>query len=57
MIKKGRVIIIPDEDKISDDYFEEEVINDHVDAFNDFSKTFNLGYNLLMMIFKMHLLL
>ena len=45
MIKKGRVIIIPDEDKISDDYFEEEVINDHVDAFNDFSKTFNLGYN------------
>ena len=43
MIKKGRVIIIPDEDKISDDYFEEEVIYDHVDAFNDFSKTFNLG--------------
>lgn len=45
MIKKGKVIIIPDDDKISDDYFEEEVIYDHVDAFNDFSKTFNLGYN------------
>ena len=44
MIVKGRVIIIPDEGKIDDDYFEEAVTNDHVDAFNDFSKAFNLGY-------------
>lgn len=45
MIVKGRVIIIPSEDKIDKEYFEEAVTNDHVDAFNDFSKKFNLGYH------------
>lgn len=44
---EGRVIIVPDEEKIDDDLFEEIIVGNenHVDRYQDFSDKYHLGYN------------
>ena len=41
---RGSVIIIPSEEKISDDYFEEYIDMNHLDGFQKFSDKYNLGF-------------
>ena len=44
---EGRVIIVPDEEQIKDDLFEEIIVGNenHVDRYQDFSDKYHLGYN------------
>lgn len=42
---KGSVYIIPNENKILEDEFYQEVIKDHIEAFNAFSDKYKLDYN------------
>lgn len=43
---EGRVIIVPDEEQIKDDLFEEIIVGNenHVDRYQDFSDKYHLGY-------------
>lgn len=41
---RGNVIIIPNEDKIEDEYFETEIEMNHIEGFQRFSDHYNLGY-------------
>lgn len=45
MYEVGKVIIIPDEDKILQEKYEKPIIKSHLEAFQDFSDKFKLGYN------------
>lgn len=42
-MNRGSVIIIPNEDKIQDDYFEYDIYMDHIEGFQEFSKKYNLN--------------
>ena len=46
-LEEGRVIIVPDEEQIKDDLFEEIIVGNenHVDRYQDFSNKYNLGYD------------
>ena len=44
-MNRGNVIIIPNEDKIQDDYFQVDIDMNHLDGFQEFSDKYNLGYN------------
>ena len=46
-LEEGRVIIVPDEEQIKDDLFEEIIVGNenHVDRYQDFSDKYHLGYN------------
>ena len=41
---RGSVIIIPSEEKIEDDYFEEYIDMNHLEGFQKFSDKYNLGF-------------
>lgn len=45
MHEQGKVIIIPDEEKIIQDKYEQGIIKNNLEAFQDFSDKFKLGYN------------
>lgn len=45
MEKRGSVYIIPDENKILEDEFYQEILKDHIEALIEFSKKYNLNYN------------
>lgn len=44
-MERGKVIIIPDENKILQDYYEKSIVSSHLEAYQDFSDKFKLGYN------------
>ena len=45
MNDRGKVIIIPDENKILKESYEKEIIMNHLEAYQDFSDKFRLGYH------------
>ncbi len=45
MYEHGKVIIIPDENKILQEKYEKPIIKSHLEAFQDFSDKFKLSYN------------
>lgn len=45
MNEMGTVIIIPDESQILLEEYKKEILKSHLEAFIDFSKKFQLGYN------------
>ena len=46
-LEEGRVIIVPDEEQIKDDLFDEIIVGseNHVDRYQDFSNKYHLGYD------------
>lgn len=45
MTDRGRVIIIPNENKILQSIYEKDIMQNHLEAFRDFSEKFKLGYH------------